>query len=58
LASRKAAVNIDPLRLSLEKAVGIPDAIHRSCTALATIVVRTISTSSVELIARDFSSRT
>jgi hypothetical protein len=40
--------------LSLEKAVGIPDAIHRSCTALATIVVKTISTSSVELIARDF----
>jgi hypothetical protein len=45
---------VDPLRLSLEKAVGIPDAIHRSCTALATIVVRTISTSGVELIARDF----
>jgi hypothetical protein len=40
--------------LSLEKAVGIPDAIHRDWTALATIVVRTISTSSVELIARDF----
>jgi hypothetical protein len=37
--------------LSLEKAVGIPDAIHRSGTALATIVVRTIFTSSVELIA-------
>jgi hypothetical protein len=52
LGARRLSI-VDLLRLSLEKAVGIPDAIHPSCTALATIVVTTISTSNVELIARD-----
>src|SRR5262249_43242181 len=29
---------VDPLRLSLEKTVGIPDRFHRNCTALATTI--------------------